>query len=198
MHSILILGVLLPYKTSNIINCANSHKSHHPTIFPKKMESEIKGLYLISIFFIIYLFLIEKFHSVFDVTQGGVFLLPGCCDPFNEKALRASRGACFQFPIVCGCWIHLEALKSKFQMKMLAGHPESNAELKSVFQLTHEFADSLVHVPLCLILGSEGSGLSEKSHQECELVSIPMAGESDSLNVSVAGGIFLYMLQPRI
>lgn len=83
-------------------------------------------------------------------------------------------------------------------MKMLAGHPESHEELKPVFELTREFAESLIRVPLCLILGSEGSGLSEKSHQECELVSIPMAGEFESLNVSVAGGIFLYMLQPRI
>lgn len=132
-----------------------------------------------------------------DVVQGGVFLLPGCCDPFNEKALRASRGASFQLPIVCGGWVHLEALKSEFQMKMLAGHPESHEELKPVFPLTQKLSDSLVDVPLCLVLGSEGSGLSEKSRHECELVSIPMAGEFESLNVSVAGGIFLYMLQPR-
>lgn len=81
-------------------------------------------------------------------------------------------------------------------MKMLAGHPKSR-ELKPLCQLTQEFADSLIDIPLCLVLGSEGSGLSERSRQECELVSIPMAGEFESLNVSVAGGIFLYMLQPR-
>ncbi|KAF2295804.1 hypothetical protein GH714_034057 [Hevea brasiliensis] len=43
---------------------------------------------------------------------------------------------------------------------------------------------------------SEGHGLSEQSLQECELVSIPMARNYESLNVAVAGGIFLYMLQP--
>ncbi|RYR65256.1 hypothetical protein Ahy_A03g011205 isoform A [Arachis hypogaea] len=100
----------------------------------------------------------------------GVFLLPGSCDPFNEKALRASRGASFQLPIVSGSWSHLDSLIEEFQMKLLAGHPE------------HE---------------GEGSGLSEKSLQACELVSIAMAGEYESLNVSVAGGIFLYMLQPN-
>ena len=26
-------------------------------------------------------------------------LLPGCCDPFNDKALRASRGAAFKLPL---------------------------------------------------------------------------------------------------
>ncbi|KAG8040103.1 hypothetical protein GUJ93_ZPchr0656g26851 [Zizania palustris] len=30
----------------------------------------------------------------------GVFLLPACCDPFNEKALRAARGASLQLPVV--------------------------------------------------------------------------------------------------
>ncbi|KAK9949351.1 hypothetical protein M0R45_004878 [Rubus argutus] len=126
----------------------------------------------------------------------GAFLLPGCCDPFNEKALRASRGASFQLPIVSGTWNHLESLKSEFQIKMLAGHPATDKKSKPL-HLSQKLADSFSNVPLSLVLGSEGSGLSEKSRQQCELVSIPMAGEFESLNVSVAGGIFLYMLQPN-
>ncbi|KAI5669254.1 hypothetical protein M9H77_19107 [Catharanthus roseus] len=115
----------------------------------------------------------------------GVFLLYGCCDPFNGKSLRASRGASFQLPIVFGEWTHLKSLKEEFEMRILAAHPANN------------FADSLAETPLCLKLGGEGSGLSEKSRQECELVSIPMAGEFESLNVSVAAEIFHYMLQPN-
>ncbi|XP_038689751.1 uncharacterized tRNA/rRNA methyltransferase slr1673-like isoform X2 [Tripterygium wilfordii] len=128
---------------------------------------------------------------------GGVFLLPGCCDPFNEKALRASRGASFQLPIVSGSWNDLEALEDEFQLRMLAGHSASDREMKQLSSLSQGYTESLVDVPLCLVLGSEGLGLSEKSRQKCELVSIPMAGRFESLNVSVAGGIFLYMLQPR-
>ncbi|OMO56307.1 tRNA/rRNA methyltransferase, SpoU, partial [Corchorus capsularis] len=135
-------------------------------------------------------------RSAMAFRWGGVFLLPGCCDPFNEKALRASRGASFQLPIVSGHWYHLQTLKDTLNMKMLAGHPDSDGKSKTVSSLSQEFVQSLGHVPLCLVLGSEGRGLSEKSQQECELVSIPMAGEFESLNVSVAGGIFLYMLQP--
>lgn len=133
-------------------------------------------------------------RSALAFKWNGVFLLPGCCDPFNEKALRASRGASFQLPIVSGTWSHLEVLKNEFQMKMLAGHPESN-EPKPISVLSQSFANSLKDFPLCLVLGCEGSGLSEKSWQVCELLSIPMAGGFESLNVSVAGGIFLYMLQ---
>ncbi|KAK9231458.1 hypothetical protein WN943_021693 [Citrus x changshan-huyou] len=128
---------------------------------------------------------------------GGVFLLPGCCDPFNEKALRASRGACFQLPIVSGSWYHLEVLKDEFQMKLLAGHAGGDEEPRPVLQLSQELVDSFAGVPLCLVMGSEGRGLSEESQRVCELVTIPMQGEFESLNVSVAGGIFLYMLQPK-
>ncbi|KAK7361105.1 hypothetical protein VNO77_03141 [Canavalia gladiata] len=127
----------------------------------------------------------------------GVFLLPGCCDPFNEKALRASRGASFQLPIVSGSWNHLESLKKEFQLKLLAGHPEHEGLVKPVCLLSPSFCDSISDTPLCLVLGNEGNGLSEKSLQACELVSIAMTGEYESLNVSVAGGIFLYMLQPK-
>lgn len=81
-------------------------------------------------------------------------------------------------------------------MKILAGHPAGDDKLKSVTLLSRVFADSLADKKVCLVLGSEGNGLSDKSRQEAELVAIPMTGEFESLNVSVAGGILLYMLQP--
>lgn len=81
-------------------------------------------------------------------------------------------------------------------MKMLAGHPANDDKLKSVTLLSRMFADSLADTKICLVLGSEGNGLSEKSRQEAKLVAIPMTGEFESLNVAVAGGILLYMLQP--
>ncbi|KAL0350197.1 UNVERIFIED_CONTAM: putative tRNA/rRNA methyltransferase YsgA [Sesamum radiatum] len=125
----------------------------------------------------------------------GIFLLPGCCDPFNDKALRACRGACFQIPIVSGNWRHIETLRQEFQLKMFAGHPAMTDDPNPVLRLSKDFADSVADSPLCLVLGSEGAGLSDFSRNACELVTIPMAGEFESLNVSVAGGIFLYMLQ---
>ena len=44
-----------------------------------------------------------------------------------------------------------------------------------------------------IVLGAEGKGLHELVRKKCDLlVSIPMAGELASLNVSVAGGIVMY------
>jgi len=46
--------------------------------------------------------------------------------------------------------------------------------------------------PLVLVVGSEGKGLSRLVRQNCdEVVSIPMAGHTESLNASVAAGVVL-------
>jgi len=47
--------------------------------------------------------------------------------------------------------------------------------------------------PLALVMGSEGSGLRRLTSELCDyLISIPMAGQVESLNVSVATGVCLY------
>ncbi|XP_057825476.1 uncharacterized protein LOC131037370 isoform X2 [Cryptomeria japonica] len=167
---------------------------------------------------------------VLDGIQDGVFLLPGCCDPFNEKALRASQGACFQVPIATGLWNHLEILRDQYQMNLYAAQqlshktseeiisrknvPFENEKTPIIYSqndlmfteskdcngnnptlLSHELVSALADKPVCLVLGSEGKGLSEHTKKLCNLVAIPMPGGSESLNVSVAGGIFLFLLR---
>ncbi len=48
-------------------------------------------------------------------------------------------------------------------------------------------------MPLAIVLGTEGSGMRHLTRQHCDfLVKIPMAGQVESLNVSVAAGVLLY------
>lgn len=47
--------------------------------------------------------------------------------------------------------------------------------------------------PLVLVIGSEGKGISRLVREQCDyLVRIPMAGQTGSLNASVATGVLLY------
>jgi len=60
-----------------------------------------------------------------------------------------------------------------------------------------EATDSLYGIdlsgPLALVMGSEGTGLRRLTTELCDyLVNIPMAGQVESLNVSVATGVCLY------
>jgi 23S rRNA (guanosine2251-2'-O)-methyltransferase len=52
--------------------------------------------------------------------------------------------------------------------------------------------------PLVLVVGSEGRGLSRLVRQTCDVVvSIPMAGDMESLNAGVAAGVALYEVARR-
>lgn len=113
----------------------------------------------------------------------GAFILEGSCDPFNEKAIRAARGATFQLPLAIGSWEDLRALIDQSQWQLWA------ADLDGTTPDAISMDDKIL-----LVLGNEAHGLSAEANQLCQKITIPMPGPMESLNVSVAGGILMYCL----
>lgn len=117
----------------------------------------------------------------------GAFILENSCDPFNEKALRAALGATFRLPLAWGNWEQLKQLiKSNKLTPIVAdlhGEPLGTAEVKGA---------------RLLVLGNEARGISEEAKTVCKAVTIPMSGQMESLNVSVAGGIMMHALGKKL
>jgi 23S rRNA (guanosine2251-2'-O)-methyltransferase len=60
-------------------------------------------------------------------------------------------------------------------------------------QATHTLYQTDLKGPVALVLGAEGDGMRQLTAKTCDqLVSIPMQGAVESLNVSVASGVCLY------
>jgi len=114
----------------------------------------------------------------------GAYFLPGSCDPFNEKALRASRGAHFKLALAKGTVDELHQWVKEEDVQPLV------ADIKGKLAET-------IFPPLrrLLVLGNEAHGASEAIRSFCAPVTIPMQGSMQSLNVAVAGGILLYLLR---
>lgn len=114
----------------------------------------------------------------------GAFLLHNSCDPYNDKALRAAKGATFRLPIAHGTWDDLRELARKNHLQPLAADV-AGTPLEEI-----QAQDGIL-----LVLGNETQGLSPEAKLFCERITIPMSGKMESLNVAVAGSILMYELK---
>jgi RNA methyltransferase, TrmH family len=104
-------------------------------------------------------------------------------DIYNHNAIRASRGAVFSQQISCHtCESAFETLQNN-KIKIAVADPGA---AEAYYQCDYR-------QPIAILVGSEANGVSEfwrsKAHV---LISIPMAGVSDSLNASVAGAVLMF------
>jgi TrmH family RNA methyltransferase len=113
----------------------------------------------------------------------GVFFVEGSADPYGEKALRAGKGAAF------GLRLQRGTAEELLQFCQASGHRLLLADLEGASVGSHRGQE-----PFALLLGSEVEGVDECFGEYGQRVSIPMSGQTESLNVAVAGGIAMYLL----
>lgn len=115
-----------------------------------------------------------------------VILGNGSVDPYNGKVVRSAQGSHFHIPIIRGDlyeWVD-----------------ELQANGIHVFGTALEGAESIYDIEkverFALIVGNEGQGVQkELLEKTTKNIYIPIFGQSESLNVSVAAGILMYFLR---
>ncbi len=116
----------------------------------------------------------------------GLILLDHSTDPYDPAAVKASMGAIFTIPVFRSDVDGLRDFLGK-NPKLVSVGTSDKAE-KDCFETV--FSD-----PILLLLGSEREGLSLEYQNLCQqMISIPMEGECDSLNLSIAAGVTLYQI----
>jgi TrmH family RNA methyltransferase len=112
-----------------------------------------------------------------------VVLLPGTCDPFMPKALRASAGSVFHLPIVYAERKQIIELLRKRGMRLVVtdlGAPQS-------------LFDADLRPPVAFAFGNEASGVSPALRATADLtLRIPIRGSAESLNVAASVAVCLY------
>ncbi len=112
-----------------------------------------------------------------------VIVTDSVVDIYNPNVIRSSVGTVFRKGLAIASSDEAVAWLLEQQIQIVAASPEA----ENAYYLT-DLAESTA-----IVLGSEALGLSEAwRSQEMQLVSLPMNGIADSLNVSATAAVMLY------
>lgn len=132
------------------------------------------------------------FRSAAALKMDAVILSYGCSDPLYRRASRVAMGNVFLLP-----WTIMDKdMWPDEGMKILRFEGFKTAAM-ALCNDSVSIADKNLHQEekLALILGTEGSGLLDKTIKQCDYtVKIPMADGVDSLNVAAAAAVAFWEL----
>lgn len=115
----------------------------------------------------------------------GIILLDHCTDPFDPGSVRGSMGALFSQKLVRTSFENFSNWVKRAEIPVIGTSDKAKLDAFSV-----DYPD-----PVILLMGSERAGLTPAHFAICQkVVSIPMLGRSDSLNLAVATAIVLYQI----
>jgi TrmH family RNA methyltransferase len=121
-------------------------------------------------------------RSALATGADAAIFVTGSVDPYGPKTVRSAAGATFRIPIVSAVGLDDAAAYLRGLGCALIG--TATGAGRSVYDLD-------LTSPVALVLGNESWGMS--SHEAMDhVVSIPMPGPVESLNVGVAGSLILF------
>lgn len=113
----------------------------------------------------------------------GCLFLDGI-DPGHPRFLRGAMGSAFRLPCADGKTAAFLAAAAKIPVRILAAGADPAA---------FSYREADFTPPCAICIGGEGTGLPGEIIRGAErLITIPMAGKTESLNAAVAAGIILY------
>jgi TrmH family RNA methyltransferase len=109
------------------------------------------------------------------------WITPKSTDPFNDKALRAAKGATFKLPLTCASEEEILTFLSTAKHTLFAADMQGTP-----------LEEIPASGPIALVLGSESHGVSEWIKKSARSIAIPMDHVMESLNVASAGAILMH------
>jgi tRNA G18 (ribose-2'-O)-methylase SpoU len=129
------------------------------------------------------------FRSAAALGADAVLVTPRCADPLYRRSVRVSMGTVFQVP-----WTRLPEWPEAKPLLHDAGLHLAALALADDAVALDVFA-AAGHERVALLMGAEGDGLSRGALRAADtVVTIPMAGGVDSLNVAAASAVALWEL----
>jgi tRNA G18 (ribose-2'-O)-methylase SpoU len=132
------------------------------------------------------------FRSVAGLGADAVVVSPTCADPLYRRSVKVSMGTVFQVP-----WTRAQQWPGALDELRDAGFAVAALALAESAVPLDAFA-AAGHERVALVLGAEGDGLSRETLAAADaVVTIPMAGGVDSLNVGAAAAVAMWELRAR-
>jgi tRNA G18 (ribose-2'-O)-methylase SpoU len=130
------------------------------------------------------------FRAAAGLGADAVLVGPRCADPLYRRSVRVSMGTVFQVP-----WTRMPAWVEARELLHAEGFRIAALALADDAVPLDEFAADPPE-RVALVLGAEGDGLSRRALAAADtIVTIPMAGGVDSLNVAAASAVALWALR---
>lgn len=129
------------------------------------------------------------FRAAAGLGADAVLVSPRCADPLYRRSVRVSMGTVFQVP-----WTRIDEWDAAVSALRAGGFEIAALALSDS---AVDLRDYAARRPdrVALLLGAEGDGLSRTALESADaVVTIPMSGGVDSLNVAVAAAVGLWAL----